>query len=254
MVERLETGDKAETGAKERRTRSTIEFPYNDLSVAMEVTEAIYRNAGAGSCTIDQLAAWMKHETVESGAFRLKVSATRTFGLIQVNDRSISATALGREALNPSTAQNAKVQAFLHVPLYNVLYEKYRGGLLPPNVGLERQIAELGVSPKQVDRARQAFQRSALQAGFFQHGRDRLVLPAGTATVPSEKSAVPQDQDQKAAKGGGGSRGGGDDSDLHPFILGLLKTLPAPGTQWPEDKRKQWLQAAENIFSLIYEQ
>lgn len=39
---------------------------------------------------------------------------------------------------------------------------------------------------------------------------------------------------------------------LHPFITGLLKTLPAPETDWPVSGRIKWLQAASNIFSLMY--
>ena len=38
-------------------------------------------------------------------------------------------------------------------------------------------MANLGVSSKQTSRARQAFERSANDAGFFQHGMDRLVMP-----------------------------------------------------------------------------
>lgn len=39
---------------------------------------------------------------------------------------------------------------------------------------------------------------------------------------------------------------------LHPFVQGLLKTLPEPETDWPIAKRIKWLQAASNIFDLIY--
>ena len=47
--------------------------------------------------------------------------------------------------------------------------------------------------------------------------------------------------------------GGGGGKDPHPFIVGLLDTLPAPVTVWPKPDRQKWLQTAENIFSLIYE-
>lgn len=39
---------------------------------------------------------------------------------------------------------------------------------------------------------------------------------------------------------------------MHPFIEGLVRTLPTPGTAWPENERKQWLDAARQIFPLIY--
>ena len=43
-----------------------------------------------------------------------------------------------------------------------------------------------------------------------------------------------------------------DFGDLHPFVQGLLKTLPEPETEWPSSARVKWLQTAANIFDLIY--
>jgi hypothetical protein len=42
------------------------------------------------------------------------------------------------------------------------------------------------------------------------------------------------------------------DSKRHPFVDGLLKTLPEPGEEWSIAGRVKWLQAASNIFGLIY--
>ncbi|MGC2410504.1 MAG: hypothetical protein WA441_11055, partial [Methyloceanibacter sp.] len=38
----------------------------------------------------------------------------------------------------------------------------------------------------------------------------------------------------------------------HPFIEGLLRTLPEPFSEWPATDRAKWLQTAANIFDLIY--
>ena len=48
--------------------------------------------------------------------------------------------------------------------------------------------------------------------------------------------------------------GGSEGKALHPFIEGLLGTLPDPdaGGQWPLEMRITWLRAAANIFDLIY--
>lgn len=50
--------------------------------------------------------------------------------------------------------------------------------------------------------------------------------------------------DQKKDNGSGGN--------LHPFIEGLLKTLPAPETEWSSSDQAKWLQTAASIFGLIY--
>jgi hypothetical protein len=41
--------------------------------------------------------------------------------------------------------------------------------------------------------------------------------------------------------------------EFHPFIEGLLKTLPPTGTDWPSKNRAKWLRAAASAFDLIYE-
>ena len=107
-----------------------------------------------------------------------------------------------------------------------------------------------GVSSKQTGRARQAFMRSARQAGFFAHGEDRLVRPAGPGTKPIE----PQKSDAAVAKleEGGGKGGGGLPPDIDPTIRGLLVRLPKSGDVWPEADRKLWLQLLEGSFQLIY--
>src|SRR4051812_41576788 len=98
----------------------------------------------------------------------------------------------------------ARVDAFLHVPLYRRIFEHHDGYTLPGAGPLERFMREAGVSPKQTGKARQAFMRSARQAGFFAHGEDRLVRPSfpnAPGTRPVESAEKPE---QRERPGGGG--------------------------------------------------
>lgn len=236
--------------AEQRRARSTIQFPYGDLDDAVAVARVIHQNFGE-QCGLDQLAPRMGHDNIRSGAFQGKIATARTFGLIEVSRQVASLTPLGRNIVDPQRERQARIEAFLAVPLYKALYEKYRGHQLPPDVGLEREIVGLGVSEKQRSKARQALQRSADQSGFFDHGRDRLVTPAGGSTVeaPPPPGEEPTPGGEREQFGGRGDGGG-----FHPFIQGLLDTLPAPDSVWPQNERKKWLETAENIFSLIYKE
>jgi hypothetical protein len=45
---------------------------------------------------------------------------------------------------------------------------------------------------------------------------------------------------------------GGGGGQYHPFIEGLLQTLPEPGTLWTVEGRAAWLLAAAQNFTLIY--
>lgn len=232
--------------------RSTIEFPYGDLSDAIEVAVAIHKNAGM-SCDTDQLAAYMD-QAATSGAFRLKVATARIFGLVETTRGSVALTDLGRRIVDPAQERKAKIDAFLAVPLYKAIFDKYKGHLLPPTAALAREIGKLGVSSKQTDRARQALERSADQAGFFAHGKDKLVMPSGLAQPESKKSApeTKKIEDRDIGRGGHGGGDGGDDQGQHPFIQGLLQKLPEPETEWPYEARIKWLQTAAHIFDLLY--
>jgi len=166
-------------------------------------------------------------------------------------------TELGREISEDAGDVSARARAFLAVPLYRAIFDKYKGHLLPPAKALEREMQSLGVSSKQTDKARQAFERSARQAGFHESGDDRLVMPrVRLERAEARESDTPQSrpvddslpQSNESTKRGSG--GGGD--GLHPFIQGLLETLPEPNTVWTIEGRAAWLEAAASTFKLIY--
>lgn len=234
----------SDSDADQKRERSSIGFPYNDLDTAIVVAKAIHENAGL-SCETDQLAAYMK-QSATSGSFRLSVSNARMFGLTENEKGRVTLTELGRRIVDPAQEQRARVEAFLAVPLYRALYEKFKGHALPPSAALEREMATMGVSSKQTDRARQAFDRSATQAGFFEHGKDRLVMPAFQMGSPQGEASTAPPSRSVSSSGNDGGDG------LDPFIQGLLRTLPPTGGEWPVEQRAKWLQTAAGIFDLIY--
>jgi hypothetical protein len=236
----------------EKRERSTIQFPYNDLDDAATVAKAVHENAGL-TCTIDQLAAYLKN-SLTSGAFRLRVSNAATFGLTENERGEVRLTPLGRRIADATQEVAAKVEAFLTVPLYTRIYENYKGFTLPGPAALEKFMREVGVSSKQTGKARQAFIRSAKQAGFFAHGDDRLVRPAGPGTKPIETPPAPKDEKDPngGRKNNGGGNGGGDQPEIDPIIRGLLARLPKSGDVWPEVDRTLWLELLKGSFKLIY--
>ena len=227
------------------RQRSKIGFPYMDLKAATEMAVAIHSHVGSGECDDDQLGPWTD-QSPKSSTFRVQIYAARIFGILEGEGGKHKLSVLGRAIVDPNQARDAKARAFLNVPLYKAVFEKYRGGVLPPTAALQREIVDLGVAEKQKDRARLVFERSAEQAGFFEHGRDRLVLPGVHA---GSEPAIPNDR-----LGGGGNDGGGrvPPPDIDPIITGLLARLPKAGAVWPEPERDLWLQLLKGSFQLIY--
>ena len=233
-----------ETAGKQQRQRSTIEFPYLSLEAAEEVASAIYARCGLSPCEIDELAAQMG-QTV-SGAFRQKTAAAKIFGAVDKDGRSAFVlTGIGRKLAVDETKAEGRADAFLAVPLYAEIYDEYRGKPLPPAKALENVMEKLGVANKQTDRARQAFERSAQYAGFFELGSDKLVKPR------ADTSHTPQPLEGERMNGGGNG-GGGDKPPIDPIIQGLLDRLPKSGDDWPESQRKLWIELLEGSFKLIY--
>lgn len=233
---------------KSVRTRSTIEFPYGALDDAEEVAKAVH-NVGGVSCQWDQLAATMK-QAPKGGGFRLRVMAARSFGLLNYDRGEVTLTELGLQAIDPRSARAARAEAFLKVELFRVAFDKFKGTPLPPAAAIERQFEQLGVAPKQTDRARQVFTRSAKYGGFFDLAPDRLVAPALGLRNQDELETGKSQASGGADEAGGSS--GESTTGLHPFIKGLLDKLPTPETEWQISGRVKWLQTAANIFDLMY--
>ena len=235
------------------REQSTIAFPYLDLDAAMEVAQAVYSRSGYGSCDLDELAAEMGQ--VISGAFRLKTGTAKIFDVVDKDGRSsVKLTDLGKQIVSEDSRRSAKVESFLRVPLYGAVYEKYKGNKLPPMKALEREMASRGVAAKQAEKARQAFERSARQAGFFEAGDDRLVKPkvdplpsAGdrTGDTPGHQQRPEREVERRKLDDGA-------DDLQDPLIVGLVKRLPLSGSEWDSDARVVWLRLATSIFDMVY--
>lgn len=229
------------------RERSTIQFPYIALPEAVVVAKAIFSQVGLGQMDDHQLAAALGISDKSSG-YRVRLTASRLFGLLETVGSGIhKLTALGLKFADSSKEDAAKVEAFLNVPLFKKVFEEHKGQQLPPAAAIERMLVQYGVAPKQKERARQVLEKSAQDAGFFSHGKGRLIRPT---VRPGE-----QPPDKPPPPGGGGGNGGGGENlppELDPIIKGLIVRLPKSGEVWPKDKRKLWLQILENSFDLVY--
>jgi len=236
---------------EKKREVSTIGFPYDDLNAAIGVARAVFEQGG--KCGNDQLAGKLQYSGVENGAFRVRVASARIFGLVTVSREGISLAPIGQMIVDPGLEIRGRHDAFQAVPLYKAVYERFKGTVLPPSIGLENVFVELGVSSKQTDRARQVMQRSAEQAGYFGHGRDRLIAPI----LPGPQQGQKLDLGEP---GGGSDNGNGGGNCTHPKILdqalmlGLIEALPPAGSVWDQSDRDQWAVLAKSIFNHVYKQ
>jgi hypothetical protein len=230
----------------EGRGRSRIAFPYLGLEEAVQIAKAVH-TLGGPACQWDQLAAHFK-QAANGGGFRLRLLTAKMFGLVNYDRGTVTLTSLGSRVADPDQEKAARTESFLAVPLYRAIYEQFKGGTLPPTSGLETAMVNLGVAPKQKGKARQVFQRSAKEAGFFDFGATRLVMPAiksssGKPEAQDEEETSDTEEKEKREK---------PTKRHHALIEGLIRILPETETQWDLQGRRKWLLAASNIFDLIY--
>jgi hypothetical protein len=241
-VEPLEAEDE-DSGEDGKRQRSAIAFPYTDYDNVAAIANSIHENVGHGDCSPGQLAAWT-NQSAKSSGFRTQLSAARLFGVMESGDADgLRLTDLGRRIVDPAQARAAKAEAFLRVPLFKALYEKYKDGVTPPSAALEREIAGLGVAEKQKARARQVFESSAQQTGFRQAAPNRLVMPA--VVVKENPPEI-----EKRRNGGGD---GGGDLHLDPLLMALLRKIPQADAGWPADNRLRWFRTFAMNVSQVYD-
>jgi hypothetical protein len=249
------------------RVMSGLPSPYFDLEASIKVAEAIH-SRGGGSCSADQLAAWLEYKSIKSGTYLTRVAAARQFGLIESSSGRFSVTDRGMAIIAPvmpDDAVNAKADAFLSVPLFATLYEQFKGKQLPPESGLKNLLksSPYTVLPDRVDPSVRTFYNSAAQAGYFSTTGDksRLIRPGNsqpptamaTATAtPADQASAPASPSHIAEKPKFGGGGGDGTGGVHSAIVGLLRELPPPGSPWSAQKKQRFLGAFQATIDFIY--
>lgn len=221
-----EQTEQASSDASSRtRVRSQIEFPYTDLERALDLAKKLHSEGGQAKIEQTQLAVAMD-QSASGGTFRGRLGAAKMFGLINTEMGKVWLEPLGLKAIDATSEAAAKAEAFLNIPLYKAMFERYAGYALPHAAAIERQMETLGVPAKQKERARQAFAASAVTANY--------IAANGRFSKPSQIAAYPPPtdlrQDGDTGSGGGGGGGSGDpptneisDKALEYKLVDLMK-------------------------------
>lgn len=243
--------------------KSATQYPYFDLDDSVIVAKAVHERGG-GTCSRDLVAAALGYSTTKSGAFLSRIYAAKQFGLIDIEGDILGVTDRATNILHPvmeSDAVVAKRDAFLAVPLFQKVYEKFKGATLPHELGLQNLLkTEYKIVPDRIKPAMRVMLNSAEQAGFFAvaGSRTRLIAPTGVIHSGAGKlDGPPAKVDgeghladrQKPPPSGGGSDG---PTGVHPALVAMLRELPRPGTAWPKQKKDLFLAAFRSIIDVVY--
>lgn len=155
-----------------KRERSAL-YPMITVDDCFEIIELIDKIGGKvySNASIAQ-ALGMSEKT---NSFRAKISTLRQYGLISGNQGTFRLTDISNEYLYPTKDEqrkNAKLQAFLGVPLYKKLVEKYENQALPSMDKLANVLLgkEFGLTKGTKDSAVENFMKSLEQLTLITNG------------------------------------------------------------------------------------
>lgn len=143
-----------------------IDYPRASLRSALQLAEAI--DGFAGSCSQD-LAAEKLGKKV-SGAFAAQIGAAVKYGLIDSKNGKLSVCPLYRDYKLSYTAEDAMKclqKALLSPPLFNAIYERFRGQKLPIEHFEKMLIKEFNVPDVIASRVSRYFLEGGKQSGLL---------------------------------------------------------------------------------------
>jgi hypothetical protein len=262
----IEQGAAVARTTKKQRVSAENRYPMFDLNASLLLARAV-KEKGGNACTPEQLGGYLGVKNTTGGSFVGRVAAAKAFGLIRTVQGRYEITERAEAILYHVTdllRDQALRDAFLAIPLYRQVYDRFKGQSLPQEFGLRNLLhTQYGIpSGDRVTAACRVMMDSAETGGFYRAhngARTHLVDPVqGTpsyATPPRDQGAPP-DGDRATLNGGGGGGGGNGSSGVGlpsrgKLLDGMWEELPAD-PQWDEESLGYWLDTFERLLRVRY--
>jgi hypothetical protein len=162
-----------------------IDYPRAGLKAAMELAQAVDDLGGTSSI---EMAAEKLNKRM-SGAFQAQVSATVKYGLVTSKNQKLVTTPLYREiklAYNDAERENKLRQAFLQVPLFREIHQRFAGKELPTSHFEKLLIREFDVPEDWSSRIASYFIDGGRAAGLIGEGNRLTELDAPSITADAD--------------------------------------------------------------------
>jgi hypothetical protein len=225
--------------------------PAYDLEQSLEVARQISERGSGASVSGHELAKLLGYSGVNNGAYLTRMAATRLFGFVEGPASMISVTDRAERILHPDypqTADQARLEAFRAVPLYDAFLNAFRGRELPDDQGMINTLTSRFKVP--VKDARSVLARllaTADQAGLFRiaGSRTRMIEPSVSPDRPAASSnaseaATPPPPERDLP------------NRRFPKILdGVLELMPS-SPPWDESEYLEWLAFFDQACRVYY--
>jgi len=168
------------------------------LAEALHMVEQIHRQGGGGEVPRNSLESIINSKPTSS-LYNRKLSALKSYGLIEIHGEMISLSPLGKTYATPTSPDERKqaaLQAFRKISLFNGLLDRFEGKPLPEiNEFFRNLVAEsFQVPHEEVPKWIEEFVDGAKFTGILssEGGREVIRLPSSIGAPSTETSvAVP---------------------------------------------------------------
>jgi hypothetical protein len=230
-----------------------------DLEASLAVAKAV-KEQGGNACTVEQLAAYLGYKNTRGGGFVSRVAAAKAFGLIRTVQGRYEASPRAEAIMYPvtnDTRQQEIRDAFLGIPLYRQVYDRYRGVQLPEEPGMRNLLQTQYRIPAggRAGLAYRVLMDSAETAGFFaaNQGRRTHLIDPGLGARPavprtSEGGALPTPPGAVDVAAGTEPKPRGRYPKL---IEGALELLPDEAG-WDETSMDEWFEFFKSAVRMTY--
>ena len=178
---------------RKRRVRLPYLFPVYGLGAALQIAAQVETDGG-GTLTEETLAIAIT-ASVKSSTFRLKALTPRQFGLLEKSGPNLSTTRVAKAILKPTSDREkaeALWDAFVNIPLFRALAERYKGQPLPQGETLRNILeSEYRVEHNRVSSAERVLMDSARDADALRSSGTNVYLALKTADDAGFQEASP---------------------------------------------------------------
>ena len=163
---------------RKARQRSAYLFPAYGFNTALDIARRV-EESGGGSLTEETLAINLGLSAKSSG-FRLKSLAARQFQLIGKQSDTLTTTPVAKAIFKPTSGEDAQRgfrEAFMAIPLFKAVSERYRGQRLPDSRTFRNVLErEFQVEHSRVQQAERLLLDSARDTHLLKHSADGTFL------------------------------------------------------------------------------
>jgi hypothetical protein len=242
--------------AKKPREKS-VRYPANSLKECVDFLSIIHSIGGRKDAPIESILSKLNLTSAETKSFRYLVSSAEIFGLTEKTNVGIKPTEVGTLILYPPDGEEQKrkliIDAFRTPQLYQKVIERYDNMVLPNNDILKNVFLHLGIAPKALDSAVDAFINSAQYANVIDSNNKLLFsstdnVPPAQPPEPNNINLKPKSDFPQAPPGP--TELPKKDTDYHRFEL-ITSTGKKASVLLPSDSTRKDIEKLKGLLDVF---